>query len=266
MSAVSKADKQPAAPPTWRDRWRGPYGAFGSVPRVLSTTIVIFIFSQFVAALFVELIYQAAGGRGHLANVNDSAVLQALFILAAEALAIWLVLSIVKRRGLKLAAIGLGRRPQWSDGGWAIGGFLVFYAFLFCLALILSIVSPDLELNQNQDVGFNSLAGAGNYIIAFISLVILPPLGEETLVRGYLYSGLRSKLKYLPALLITSLLFGVAHLQTDASGAIVWEVAADTFLLSAVLVFLREKTGVLYAAIGVHILNNLVAFFVHFHS
>ena len=93
----------------------------------------------------------------------------------------------------------------------------------------------------------------------------LPPIGEETLMRGYLYSGLRSRLHFWPALLITSLLFGVAHLSTGVSGPL-WAAAVDTFILSAVLVYLREKTGALYAPIMLHGLNNLVAFFAHFYT
>jgi membrane protease YdiL (CAAX protease family) len=83
-------------------------------------------------------------------------------------------------------------------------------------------------------------------------------------VRGYLYSGLRSKLKYLPALLITSLLFGAAHLSENDSG-LLWSGALDTFLLSVVLVYLRENTGALYAGMLVHMANNVIAFSVHFH-
>jgi membrane protease YdiL (CAAX protease family) len=41
-----------------------------------------------------------------------------------------------------------------------------------------------------------------------------------------------------------------------------WAAAFDTFILSVVLVYLREKTGALYAGMLVHMLNNLLAFFV----
>ncbi|MGH9351096.1 MAG: lysostaphin resistance A-like protein, partial [Terriglobia bacterium] len=90
------------------------------------------------------------------------------------------------------------------------------------------------------------------------------PLGEETLVRGYLYSGLRKYWRFWPALLFTSLLFGAAHLEFGAGGPLVWAAAIDTFLLSVVLCYLRERTGALYAGILVHMLNNLIAFGVHF--
>jgi len=94
--------------------------------------------------------------------------------------------------------------------------------------------------------------------------VVLPPLGEETLIRGYLYSGLRQTWRFLPALVITSLMFGLAHLEFGSGGPLVWAAAIDTAILSIVLCYLREKSGALYAGILVHMMNNLIAFGVHF--
>jgi membrane protease YdiL (CAAX protease family) len=67
-------------------------------------------------------------------------------------------------------------------------------------------------------------------------------------------------------MLVTSLLFGLAHLQSGDNGALIWGAALDTFILSLVLVYLRESTGALYAGILIHSLNNLLAFFSHFHA
>lgn len=240
---------------------------FGGPLRVILTAIAIFIFSQVLAVIVIELLHNFwVGSFGPTAPIDQSTLLQFIFIAIAEGLAVWFVWKVIKRRGIGLSKIGLGRRPQWSDLKMASLGFLAFYALLFVISILVTALFPDLNLNQQQDVGFNQLVGPVDQLLAFVSLVLLPPLGEEILVRGYLYSGLRSKLKFVPALILTSILFGAAHFQTDGSGALVWAVAADTFLLSLVLVYLREKTGVLYAAMGVHMLNNLVAFFVHFHS
>ena len=173
---------------------------------------------------------------------------------------------LLRRRGLKLNAIGLGRKPTWGDLKKALIGFLAFYALLILATLAISALVPSFNTNQTQDVGFNSLNSTLDGIFAFASLVILPPLGEETLVRGYLYSGLRSRWKFVPAMLVTSLIFGLAHLQLGSGTAAVYAAGLDTFVLSLVLVYLRETTGALYAGMLVHSLNNVVAFGVHFHG
>lgn len=241
-----------------------PKANFGGPARVILSVFAIFLLSQLVAAFLLEAAYGIF--RPGVDNILDqSAAAQFLYILLAEALAVGCVVWILRRRALGLGSIGFGRRPAWRDVKWAALGLVVFYGLLVTVTVILTLLIPGFNAGAPQDVGFNVLSTPLDRIIALIALVILPPLGEETLMRGYLYSGLRSRLKFWPALLITSLLFGAAHLSTGVKGAL-WAAGVDTFVLSVVLVYLREKTAALYAPIMVHSLNNLVAFFAHFHS
>ncbi len=238
--------------------------SFGGPARIVLGTFGIFILSQFVAALLLEIVYGIIR-PGSVNILDQSAAAQFFYILMAEALAIGFIVAVLRRRRLGLAAIGFGRRPAWRDLKWAALGFVSFYGLLIIATVILTLLIPGFDTNQAQDVGFNFLSSPLDKIIALVALVILPPLGEETLMRGYLYSGLRSRLKFLPALLVTSLLFGAVHLSTGVSGAL-WAAGVSTFVLSVVLVTLREKTGALYAPIMVHSLNNLIAFFAYFHA
>ena len=240
---------------------------FGSLSLVVFNTVVIFILSQFIAAFVVMALASVFHGNSASASVlDDSIAAQFFYVLIAESLSVWLVLKLIQRRGLKLLAIGLGRKPTWGDATKAVVGFLVYYALLVVITLVMAWLLPNFNTDQKQYLGFNNINSTGDNILAFVALVILPPLGEETLVRGYLYSGLRSKLKYLPALLVTSLIFGLAHLEIGNGNPLVWGAAIETFVLSIVLVHLREKTGALYAGMLVHLANNLIAFGVHFHG
>ena len=95
----------------------------------------------------------------------------------------------------------------------------------------------------------------------FISLVVLPPIVEEILVRGFLYTSLRKYLPRIWAVIIASALFAAAHLPEGNSGAgLLWVAAVDTFILSAVLIYLREKTDKLWASMMVHGMKNGIAF------
>ncbi len=222
------------------------------------TAIPFFFASQILAYFLVSALSQ-------ITDIS-SAFYDFLFVCLAESLVVVFVLLVLRSNKISLSAIGLGRKPQWSDAGWAVGGFAAFYGFWVVVGLAISLIFPDVKLDSQQDVGFNNLTNAAGYIMAFIALVIFPPVAEEIVARGYLYSGLRSKLKYVPAMLITSALFGLAHIQGGHDFISVWGVTLDTFVLSIVLVTLREKTGALYACIAVHCLNNLVAYIVHFHG
>ncbi|HET7827340.1 MAG TPA: type II CAAX endopeptidase family protein [Candidatus Saccharimonadales bacterium] len=235
--------------------------SFGSPTRVIGTTLAVFLASQFAVLVITWL---AAGVSGqninHLYNLDWY---QTLVILLSELFAIGLIIRVVRSRRLSLASIGLGRRPMLADFGKGILGWLAFLAVFLIIGSVLNSVSPGLNQEQ-QNVGFNSINTGLDRSLAFIALVIFPPLGEEVLFRGYLFSGLRKLWRFWPALLVTSLLFGAPHLL-EANHGLLWSGAIETFVLSVFLCFLREKTGALYAGILVHMLNNLIAFGVHFH-
>lgn len=225
---------------------------------IISSTVLIFLISQAIAAFAVGLVYGIIR-HGKYAELTDSIVAQFFYILIAEGLAAWSAIKLVRWKGLGLSFIGLGRRPRVNDLYKAALGFMVFYGLLIAAGILISLFSPDWS-GQKQNLGFNNISTRADNLLAFLALVVVPPLGEEILLRGYLYSGLRRFWRFWPALLVTSLIFGVAHLEFGSGGPLVWGAAVDTFLLSVVLVYLRERTGALYAGMLVHMANNLIAF------
>jgi len=232
----------------------------GSPARVILNTLLIFLASQIAAVFAVGLAYGLVTGGRH-PDIGSSVIAQFFYILIAESLAALLAIKLTLSRSLKLGVIGLGRRPVFDDAVKAGIGFAVFWGLLIIAGILISAFSPDLN-NQKQNLGFDNLRNNTETALAFISLVILPPLGEEVLMRGYLYSGLRRWWRFWPSLMVTSLVFGLAHLEFGSGGPLVWAAAIDTFLLSIILVYLRERTGALYAGILLHMLNNFIAFFV----
>jgi membrane protease YdiL (CAAX protease family) len=236
----------------------------GHPVRVVINALLIFFASQILAAFLVQIGLQLIG-RQRAVQIDQSVVGQFFYVLLAEALAAGMVIYIIRLRRLELSTIGLGRRPKFYDLKRALAGFLAFYVILIIAGAVLSLFFPDLN-KGSQDVGFNNLHSLGDTLIALFALVILPPLGEEPLVRGYLFSGLRRRWRFIPAMLVTSLLFGLAHLQTGIDPGLLWAAGLNTFVLSIVLCYLREATGALYAGMLVHGLNNLIAFGFHFHA
>jgi membrane protease YdiL (CAAX protease family) len=85
--------------------------------------------------------------------------------------------------------------------------------------------------------------------IAFLA-VIVAPLTEELFFRGILYRTLKSLLGAGPAILVTSLAFGLAHLNLLAFGPL--------FALSVFLIISYEKTGNLAVPILYHAMFNLL--------
>jgi membrane protease YdiL (CAAX protease family) len=126
--------------------------------------------------------------------------------------------------------------------------------------VIIKNAFPVIDLNQKQELGFNTYTTGIGLLPIFISLVIIPPVIEEIATRGFLYTGLRTKWNVWIAGIITSVIFGAAHLQWESNAPLLWAAAIDTFILSAVLIYVREKTNSIMPAVGIHMIKNFLAF------
>ena len=156
--------------------------------------------------------------------------------------------------------IGLRGTPTWTDIGLAPVGFFVYLLLATGITLLFSVF-PWFNMTQAQDVGFSTFISGRDKMIAFFVLVVIAPIAEEILFRGWLYHKIRQKASLLTnnvasmclTIFLVSLLFGIVHMQ--------WNVGVNVFALSIVLCGLREVTGTIYASILLHMLKNGVAFY-----
>lgn len=253
MSTVSSNSSNAPLPPSTP---AGEWPAWGGVIFI----IAVFFAAQVLAGLAVSLYPLARHWSSGAANqwLNSSVYGQFVFVLLAEGLVLLAVYWWLRHYRSSWSAIGL-KRPRWSDAGYALIAAPVYY-FLAWLALLLTkSLVPAFNPNETQQVGFNNVQGTLPLILTFISLAVLPPLTEEIMVRGLLYGSLKRAVPIVYAVLTTSALFAAAHLDEGANG-LLWTAGVSFFVLSLVLIFLREKTGSLWASIGVHAINNTVAF------
>lgn len=218
-----------------------------------------------IAVFFVVALYFVAPVVGALLLypfrnvIHDDVTSQFLFVLLAEALTVAGLVLFLREYKKPLSFIGL-KRPRLSDVG---RGLLAYPLYFICFAIIAVVATqflPGLDTDQQQQLGFDNVQGALPLILTFISLVVLPPLVEEIVVRGFLFGSLRKYLKWGSAALLTSLIFAAAHLPEGGDAGPLYIAALDTFVLSLVLCWLREKTGSLWAGITLHAVKNGIAY------
>ncbi len=241
------------------DKAKADNGINWSGLETVGITVAIYLIAQFVGGL---LIFLAALLRGMSIDqasswLDKNSVGQFFLVLAIEAVTVALLYGFLKRRQSNFQNLGL-KKPRWKDLAYVLLGFVIYFAaYILILAMVKQVVH--INTDQPQQLGFDNASG-GQLPLVFISLVILPPVVEELLVRGFLYSGLKKSLPIIWAAIVTSLIFAVAHLQAGSNAPLLWSAAIDTFILSLVLIYLKEKTGSLAACIGLHMLKNSIAF------
>jgi uncharacterized protein len=162
----------------------------------------------------------------------------------------------ILHRKITRADIGMDRLPNWIDIWVTPIALIVYVIASSALLYAATTYVPGFDSNQAQNVGFNQLNAQYQYILAFVTLVIIAPVAEEILFRGYLFGKLKKLFPLWVAILVTSIVFAGLH------GA--WNLALDTFALSIVLCLLRVSTGSLWAPILLHMTKNGIAYYILF--
>lgn len=191
---------------------------------------------------------------------TDSTALTALYDALCYSFSLFLLIFVPWKLFKKLKpsreSLGLKGLPTFVDLGLAPVGFLAYY-LLAALLTSLFTIFPWFNLEEAQNVGFNFLTSSGDYLITFFALVLIAPIAEELIFRGWLYGHLREKLPKkvsLPlSIILVSVLFGFLHGQ--------WNVGVNVFAMSLVLCGLREITGTVYSGIFLHVIKNALAFY-----
>lgn len=248
LGGSSKVEERESRAITW-----GPVAA-------VSITIATYFLSQVFGSFIIMGLAWAKGYND--AQLNDwvkQVGPQFLYILAAEACTLGILAAFLHRRKASFKTLGLVK-PRWLDLGYSLMGFGIYFPVLVVTSLAVRAWFPQVNLDQQQQVGFLGAEGFLPLTLTFISLVVLPPIAEEIMARGFLYLGLKSRLPRIWAVIITSIIFAVAHLQFDSGAPLLWSAAIDTFILSLVLIYLREVTNSLWASIGLHMIKNGIAF------
>jgi membrane protease YdiL (CAAX protease family) len=153
-----------------------------------------------------------------------------------------------------LQTIGLHRLLKWRDIGLALVGIVVAFVGSAVILWLASHLMSWVDLEETQNLGVTLFNSGFELALAFMVFVIIGPIAEEIIFRGFLFGKLRQKgIPFWLTTLVVSVVFAVAHWQ--------WNVALDVFFLSVIMCFMREKTGSIWAAIFIHMLKNGVAFY-----
>ena len=168
--------------------------------------------------------------------------------------------------------LGLTSWPTWTDLGLAPVGFVI-YTIIAAIINGIFTAFPWYNATEAQDLGYNQFIFGFDRVLAFFALVIVVPIAEELIFRGFLYiklkktflprrqSAQRTKNRFeiiaiIAASLITSLIFALMHGQ--------WNVGINVFIMSLTLCAMREITGTIYSGIILHMIKNSIAFVIIF--
>lgn len=229
---------------TRRRRWFGKAAVLIGEPSWVLFSfffVAILVYSSMTALPALE-----AAGESTLGQLVLGAIVYVLVVCLAV-----LPLFMTRTKQYVFKTLGVDRRPGVTILWWPL---LAWGAYMAATIFVMYAVTfiPWIDGQEAQDVGFKDLTQPFEYVLAFIALVVLPPIAEELLFRGYLFGRLRQRFGFWLTTLVVSVVFGLVHMQ--------WNVGIDVAILSIFLCTLREVTGSLWASMALHAIKNGVAY------
>jgi len=132
---------------------------------------------------------------------------------------------------------------------------LIVPVVIATIALLIGVVSPILSVIPMSDFLKKVLQEMGEMkgMFGFLTVVIAAPIFEELIFRGIILDGLLKKYGATKAILLSSLLFGIAHLNIPQ-----FVVA---FSVGVLMGWVYVNTKNLWFTILIHFTCNLTSFF-----
>jgi membrane protease YdiL (CAAX protease family) len=185
---------------------------------------------------------------GQLPDFTGDGAAITLVIAASTPVQILLVVLFVRRQGENPAQyLGL----IWPRRGELVFGVVSLVALVAVANLISWLLGHSLVTPFQSNI-YRTALGTAWLLPLWLAIVVITPMGEEILFRGFLFRGwLQSPNDAWPVIVLTSGLWAIIHLQYD------WFVIAQVFAFGLLLGWMRWATGSTILAILLHALINL---------
>jgi membrane protease YdiL (CAAX protease family) len=208
---------------------------------------------QILGGVVLAVLAQYWPAANHLAGLIAKGDLQVSFAfdLVDAALGLGIVWFYLRRYKVGWSVLGW-RRVNPLKAALYIGAILVGFVVVADVVIqLVALLVPGFNPNQPQNNEFLKSSGS-HHGIAVIALVLLPPVLEETIFRGFVFPAMSKRWGVVWGAVWSSALFGLAHWQAN--------ISIYTFVLGLVLCFMYVRLRSIFPGMALHMINNYLAF------
>lgn len=223
---------------------------------------VLFAFGSLIVVQLTFVFYVSTKTAGHLSTKQMEEIFEGSPQLLVGTNVVWYGLLLVF---LYLSLAVFRSAPFWRSLGWrelqpnpATGkndGWKYFFSGAG-LAIFVAVASYNVKNADHLPIQemFKNRSGA---LLLMAMAVLVAPLVEETVFRGYLYPLFAKSLGVLPSVLLTGVLFGLMH---GSQLGWTWGLVSLLTLVGVIFTFARSRTGTVLASFLMHLgYNSMIA-------
>ena len=213
------------------------------------TTLALGVFALLAGQLaaLLALTWWYGQGIGHLPDFSGDGAAIALVIAVSTPVEVGLLALFARRTGTSAADyLGL----IWPRRGEVVFGVAAIVVMIIAGNALSWLLGRSLVTPFQLDI--YKTASAGGWLLwLWLAIVVLTPVGEEILFRGFLFRGwLRSPRDAFAVIVIIALLWALIHVQYD------WYTVGQIFIFGLLLGWMRWATGSTLLTIVLHALIN----------
>jgi uncharacterized protein len=186
-------------------------------------------------------------GIGHLPDFSGDGAAIAVVIAVSTPVEVGLLALFARRTGASAADyLGL----IWPRRGEVVFGVAAIVVIIIAGNALSWLLGRSLVTPFQLDI-YKTASADGWVLWLWLSIVVLTPVGEEILFRGFLFRGwLRSPRDAFAVIVIIALLWALIHIQYD------WYTIGQIFIFGLLLGWMRWATGSTLLTILLHALIN----------
>jgi membrane protease YdiL (CAAX protease family) len=157
------------------------------------------------------------------------------------------------RRHLGWRDVGVKGRLSKTSAFYAFGGWLVAFFLFYFVETVLARVGVKMFWNEREFFGLDTVWRAIGICLATL---VIAPIVEEIIYRGYVLQSLLEKFSTFTAAILSALIFASIHIGIGP-GMVVY-----VFFGGLIPVYLYIRFRSIYPCVIMHFLNNIVAYVV----
>ncbi len=218
---------------------RVPWGAGEAV----LVAILAYVASQIAAAILIV----ATGTLNDTCGPQEVLGLIGTELGMAGVVVFWVM--VVKRA--PLASLGRPERPLRDVATGLIGGVALYGIALLVSIAVIAIVTLVIGHAPESPEQIDTCVRGPWLVLTGIVAIVLPPIGEETLFRGFVFQGLRNRFAFWPAAILDGVLFGMIHIP-------LWLLLPSLSVVGVGLAYIFNRRRSLLASMTAHATFNLI--------
>ena len=231
--------------------WTTQQTFFGTLITLIPWIVLTLILSTLNGSVSItKPLSPQADLTGAIVTIIFTALIEGAFLIAPFYYANAAYRSITPHLRLALNALGFRRFRLGNALFWVIILMIVIFGINAFYSYLITILHLNVQTNDQLILQQSKVAPLSTYATLFAA-VFIAPFCEEVFFRGFVFPGLRHGMSLVWAIIISSLLFGVAHADPGSFPVL--------FVIGLALAFLRWRTQSIWPCIMLHMLNNGIA-------